>query len=88
MATEVNIADMNSIPEIYLWVPTTLPISIYTQSLMIYLNNCPIYLKNLVKKPGKIIHYHWIILPVIRSNICVLCTVWKHIAGSGLCIAH
>ena len=25
MATEVNIADMNSIPEIYLWVPTTSP---------------------------------------------------------------
>ena len=50
MATEVNIADMNSIPEIYLWVPTTLPISIYTPSLMIYLNNWPIYQKNLVKK--------------------------------------
>ena len=45
MATEVNIADMNSIPEIYLWVPTTLPISIYTPSLMIYLNNWPIYQK-------------------------------------------
>ena len=35
MATEVNIADMNSIPEIYLWDPTTLPISIYTSFLMI-----------------------------------------------------
>ena len=50
MATEVNIADMNSIPEIYLWDPTTLPISIYTPPLMIYLNNWPIYQKNLVKK--------------------------------------
>ncbi len=50
MATEVNIADMNSIPEIYLWVPTTLPILIYSPSLMIYLNNWPIYQKNLVKK--------------------------------------
>mgnify|MGYP007092267296 CR=1 FL=1 len=50
MATEVNIADMNSIPEIYLWVPTTLPISIYTPSLMIYLNNVPIYIQDLFKK--------------------------------------
>jgi len=45
MATEVNIADMNSMPEIYLRDPTTLPISIYTSSLMIYLNNWQIYQK-------------------------------------------
>ena len=50
MATEVNIADMNSTPEIYLWDPTSLPISIYIPSLMIYLNNWPIYQKYLVKK--------------------------------------
>ena len=50
MAIEVKIADMNNIPEIYLWVPTTLPISIYTPFLTIYLNNWPIYQKNLVKK--------------------------------------
>ena len=48
MATEVNIADMNSMPEIYLRDPTTLPISIYTSSLMIYLNNWQIYQKNLL----------------------------------------
>ena len=53
MATEVNIADMNNIPEIYLWDPTRLPISIYTPPLMIYLNNWPIYQKTLLKKPSE-----------------------------------
>ena len=42
-------------------VPTTVPISIYTSCLMIYLNNCPIYLKNLVKKAfwGALISDFW-----------------------------
>ena len=50
MASTVNIDYMNSIPKIFLLVLTTLPISIYTPSLIIYLSNYQIYLKNLVKK--------------------------------------
>ena len=38
-ASTVNIDYMNSIPKIFLLVLTTLPISIYTPSLMIYLSN-------------------------------------------------
>ena len=53
MATEVNIADMNSMPENYVRDPTTLPISIYTPSLMIYFINWPIYQKTLLKKPSE-----------------------------------
>ena len=53
MATEVNIADMNSMPEIYLWVATTLPITIYTQALMIYLIiTVQFTLKSMLKKPS------------------------------------
>ena len=33
MASDVNITEMISIPQIYLWFPNTLPISIYTQPL-------------------------------------------------------
>ena len=47
-------AEINTMPEIYLWVPTTLPISIYTPSLMIYLKNFQIYLKKtLLRKPSE-----------------------------------
>ena len=69
MATEVNIADMNSMPEIYLRDPTTLPISIYTSSLIIYLNNLQIYQKNLVIKAfwGALISDFWPKSPRIKK---------------------
>ena len=70
MATEVIIADMNSLPEIYLWDPTTLPISIYTIFKMIYLNNWPIYQKKFVSKAfwGALISDFWPKSSRIKKN--------------------